>query len=195
MLDNAPGVCMPFGGNVTCSDQGPPVCGCEGKTYENDCQRAAAGMLKAMDGVCASGVATYLSAHLSWQAAGGSSGSGPAVTVNAPDWLLAWDDTASFSTDGPTSNPTAMFPQDIYDTDDLFLRLAGVNVSALPHGSPASPGCSATLSFRLCKGCATNTLDYGAAPQLAPEMELIWSWFDQRVGAATPTNPRNYCTQ
>jgi hypothetical protein len=194
MLAGASGLCMPFGGNVTCSDQATPVCGCEGKTYPNDCQRAAAGMLKAMDGVCADGGFSYPSAYLSWQSFTGTTGSGPATAVNAPDWLMTWDTVAPFPPESPPANPTGMNPLSITDTDDLFLRLAGVNVWVLPHGPSTTADCHGTLYFRLCRGCAANTLTYGSADQIGPEMELIWSWFDQRVGATAMTNPRNYCS-
>jgi hypothetical protein len=193
MIVNAPGVCMPFGGNVICSDQAMPVCGCEGRTYPNDCQRAAAGMLKAMDGVCADSVASYPSAYLAWQTSTGLAGSGPAAAVKAPDWLVTWASTASFPPESLPGNLTAMHPLTSTDTDDLFLRLAGVNVSALPHGPSTTSDCQATLYFRLCEGCAANTLTYNSADQIGPEMELIWSWFDRMLGATAMTNPRNFC--
>jgi hypothetical protein len=31
------------------------------------------------------------------------------------------------------------------------------------------------------------------ASQLGPEMEPVWLWFDQLLGASVATNPRNYC--
>jgi len=44
------GVCRPV--PSTCDAISSPVCGCDGKTYANDCLRAVAGVSKANDGTC-----------------------------------------------------------------------------------------------------------------------------------------------
>ncbi len=44
------GVCVPQG--EVCPDIYKPVCGCDGKTYGNDCERIRAGVQKDHDGEC-----------------------------------------------------------------------------------------------------------------------------------------------
>jgi hypothetical protein len=48
------GICTPQ--SLTCAAVSAPVCGCDNKTYINDCQRRAAGISKASEGPCGSPV-------------------------------------------------------------------------------------------------------------------------------------------
>ena len=55
-----PGTCSPTGGTcvarpAVCFDLVAPVCGCDGKTYANDCERRAVGVCKRANGPCGAG--------------------------------------------------------------------------------------------------------------------------------------------
>jgi len=188
------GVCAPRPAYEDCEDVAEPVCGCEGQTYTNDCQRRAAGMLKAYDGVCeGDGFRSYPTSYLVWRATDEDGGSGPAAVLSATQGLLySWADASSFSPEDPPSDAVATaLAQD--DFDSLFLRAAGIRASDLPHDPEATGACRATLYYRLCKGCGINTVTYGDPASVSPELEPLWSWFDSVLGEADPSNPRNYC--
>jgi len=69
-----------------CSDNFVPVCGCDGKTYPNDCDRAVAGVSKLYDGPC------------------GAPDSTPTPTASAI-LVVLWSPTET-STAQPSATPT-----------------------------------------------------------------------------------------
>lgn len=191
---NTFGVCAPFGKIDDCDDvAGPdgPECGCEGKFYTNTCQRRAFGMLEAPSGTC-SGIATYPTAYGVWQVSQGGA-PGPAVVVNASLFARTWDSVASFPAETPPTKPTGSIPLTREDSDDLFLRLAGLPFEMLPHAGASTAGCHAEFYFRLCDGCGFRSVSYDGSAQVMDEMSLAWDWFDRVIGADSPANPKNFC--
>jgi hypothetical protein len=136
----------------------------------------------------------YAAAYLAWQAPGGVAGTGPAVVVSAAGgWLRSWNRTYAFSPESPPADPTGTYEVDRTQINDLFSRLAAVDVAALPHAPLSGWECYPNLYFRLCAGCAATKLSYPIPDSVAPEMESVWSWFDQIAGLTVATNPRYYC--
>jgi hypothetical protein len=194
-IADATGACVPINPRASCSPTAKPVCGCEGQTYSNDCQRLTRGMLKAADGVCQGGSApTYPTAYLVWQVPASPSETGPAVVIDAAAGRMdIWNSTAGFSPETPPANPTTTKTMAVEDTDSLWVRLVGVPQTNIPHGTPASTGCNASLYFRHCKGCAGFTVRYSDPAQVTPDLDPLWGWFDLVMGGTDTANPRTYC--
>jgi len=192
---DATGTCVLTGSSGGCIAVWDPVCGCDGKTYGNDCERMVAGMLKASDGACSgdAGTTGYPSAYLAWQAPGGTAGVGPAVVVSGKGWADVWQRTYGFSPETPPSSATKTYTLTSAQTDDLFARLAAINFSSLPHPGLQGWECYPRLYFRLCEGCTATTLSYPVPEALSPEMDPVWLWFEQVFGDYTYAKPSFYC--
>ena len=195
-IADASGTCMLTGPGLGCTADVNPVCGCDGKTYSNDCMRAIAGVLKASDGACPSrdgGATTSSTAWLAWQAPGGVAGTGAAVVVGGSGFIDTWNNVASFSPETPPSNANTSSNLTRAQTDDLFARLASVSFSSLPHATSTWAECESMFYYRACQGCTAVNLKYIFPSQASPEMDSVWLWFDQVLGATANTNPRNFC--
>ena len=199
-VSDGSGTCVPTGSGVICDDIYKPVCGCNGKTYPNDCERGVAGIRKFSDGECAAGrdasPDTDRNAGMTWQAAAVGATTGPGIAVVGIGWYVAgtsttWQDIQSTLFDGTPSGSITNA-----QLDDLFARLSAIDFSALPHATSGTTSCNAQLMYSVCTSCPRKTLSYSSATQLAPEMEPVWAWFDQVLGSPTvATNPRTYCRQ
>jgi hypothetical protein len=157
---------------------------------QSECASADGGVKDAATDL---GTTRYATAYLQWEAPGGIAGTGPAIVVDGSGRVDTWSRVNGFSPEtAAPSSPTGTYTLTTAEVDDLFARLASVNFSQLPH-----PGigweCYPRLYFRLCTGCAATTLSYDVPPEVLPEMEPVWAWFDRLLTATDYTNPRTYC--
>lgn len=195
-IANATGTCTLSGPQVGCTADFRPVCGCNGKTYSNDCVRTTSGVLKAADGVCPSsdgGAVSYAGAYLAWQSQGGVAGIGPAVVVSGAGWMDTWTSVQAFAPTAPPSNASSSTTLTSDQVNDLFGRFASSGVAALPHPPTSGVECGVGISYTACQGCSALTVSYTIPAQVSPEMDSVWAWFDQALGADATANPRNYC--
>ena len=129
-----------------------------------------------------------------WQAPGGFSGLGPALEILDDGRVHLWDSHAGFD----PAAPPADFDRTINVTpathSDLFARWALTDTSNLPHDN-GSAECASTLYVKYsCRDCAPTRIDYSIAPNVEPEMEQVWVWFDGALAnEPAANNPRNFC--
>jgi hypothetical protein len=135
--------------------------------------------------------------YLTWQAPGGAAGTGPAVVLDAAGgWIKLWNNAPGFAPERePSTNPDGIHKLTATQTRDLFSRIRSLyeQMAALPHAGTGGGECGVTLYFQLGLEVKPATLKYPTPASVSPEMEAVWSWFDQPLGATAGAHPRAYC--
>ncbi len=125
----------------------------------------------------------YAAGLFVWQSPDPATGMGPAIMVSAAGgWMRVWPAIEAFDPEEVPSKPATVMEFDREKMNDLFARLAALDLASLPHAPLTGPSnCRPTLHYRLCAGCSAKTLDYPAAESILPEMDTVWGWFDSIV--------------
>jgi hypothetical protein len=110
--------------------------------------------------------------------------------------MMTWNNTPGFEpAREPSTNRDGVLKPTSAQVRDLFTRLATVleQAGSLPHAGTGGGDCITRFYFQHNAETRPLTLDYVTPSNVAPEMEQVWAWFDQILGATARTNPRTYC--
>jgi len=122
----------------------------------------------------------FRDARLIWTAPGGFAGLGPALVIEGNGLAQHWSSSPG-DPDPASTSPDYEKNLGTEETDELFRMLEAINYSALPHETMPGWDCYPSLQLSLCEGCETIRLDYNGVEELRPEMNLVYSWLNERL--------------
>ncbi len=146
------------------------------------------------DAGAADAAASMAGARMLWQGPGGFAGTGPAVMVDGDGTVRVWETTTGVELASPSA-PTRTLRVTVAAAADLFARWDRADRSALPHPGPVTD-CYGRVSYLPCMapGCRVETVTFGVAAQLSPEMNPVRQWFEETlIGEMSAAYPRTYC--
>jgi hypothetical protein len=138
-------------------------------------------------------------ARLAWVAPGGAVGTGPRLFIDGAGLARFWEwGTGTPDLDGtPWERTDWNYAVELgpASANEIFDRLAAIDVSGLPHPPAGWVECYPTLRFRLCDGCEPVRLDYQQARDLLPEFRAVYELLDGLLcrGIRPGDLPSAYC--